>query len=228
MKFLRFSLLFVLLLVTLSCEGMFTTSFAGALKRTSVSLPTNLNTKDALALSEEAQASGDTNLINALVPVLTDLSEYASGQDKIDLIVQAAELSIQASGLSQALTDVLTVFASGGTMTPEEQLAAVVSALSNVALSADLVEAMGNLADINPADAGGTNLAFAGIALILESTNGVNIATLSPADLATLQADPDFIAGQALLTSATTQMTAEGVDPSMLAMLNSFITVPTP
>lgn len=225
MKSLKFFLLLASCLLSFSCEAIFTTSFAGVLKRPSVALPANLSANDALVLVEEAKASGDTNLINALIPVLTDLSDAASGQERIDLIVQAGELSIEASGLSQALTDVLAVFSSGSTLTQEEQLAAIATVLSTVELSADLIEAMSNFADIDPADAGGTNLAFAGIALIIDATNGGNLAALTPEELIALQTDPGFIAGQTLLASAITQMAVEGVDPGFLG---SIMPMPTP
>jgi hypothetical protein len=135
------------------CQQFFTTSLAQSLARGSISLPSNLSPSDAAKLAAQAKANDDTKLANALVGNL--VAQIGSNPAALaSLGPSAASAAITASGMSSALTSMLSTLsgcdASGTSSQSRIDLVTTVQASS----SANVLTALGYLSAMSPAATG--------------------------------------------------------------------------
>lgn len=214
-----FSLSLVLLLG--SCQQLFTFSLASILARPP-SVPDTITLSQADELIALALNSGDPAVAEEVLASLNDLitSGTVTGTELEALKADAGELAVQTSGISEAVTDLLPIVSTLTDIPTEAQTQEIIAALEQVSLSDSAVAALMNLQDLPEGTVEPENLAFAGMALILSSSGGVDLTTATPEELADIEATPEFIAGNALLQSAIDQM---GPDAGILSGLSAFL-----
>lgn len=227
----RILLPLALVLGLASCQQLFTSSL-GAWAARDLTLPANLSAADTLELSAEALANGDAELATALLPALeANLDAATPGTAAYDaLSTAAAETVVIATGISEAVTTVITLIpfeelmaAEGGAISlAPETIAAIDSAIAAIEVGADATAILEALA-LDPGAATADQLVLAALAVAVATNPGLSVAGLI--DGTETLPDPSGTLVEDLLTAALDQAAAYPGDGGLYDMLGPYLGV---
>jgi hypothetical protein len=138
-----------------SCQQLFTTSLAKSLARGSISLPSDLSAGDAADLAKQAKDNNDTKLANALVDnLVAQIGVPPDAAALASLGPSAASAAITASGMSSALTGMLSSLSGGDASGTSAQSRIDLVTTVQAGSSADVLAALDYLTAMTPAATG--------------------------------------------------------------------------
>lgn len=216
--------------LAVSCQQLFTASLASPLARDSISVPDKITEDQASDLIDAAMQGDDPDLTEDVLKAVNDLiaSGDVEGDALTELITDAGALAVDSSGISDALAVVLDnlgdLTGDSGQEIPAATQDEIYEAIAEVGLTDAAAEALMNMADLPAGSVEPDQLAFAGMALVLDAAGGADLSTLSDAEWTALEADPEYVAGMALINAGAAQAEAvEEGSSDMMTMLQEFL-----
>ncbi len=220
-----------IVLALASCQQVFTSSL-GAWAARDLSIPADLSAADTLDLAGQAVEDGDAALAEALLPALeANLEAATPGTAAYDeLSAAAAETVVIATGISEAITTVITlipfeeIMAAGGAaiVIDPDTVTAIDAAIAAIQVGADATAILEALV-LDPGAATADQLVLAAMATLVVANPGLSLgAMLEDPATATYTVDP---LTQSLLDAALAQASSYPGDSGLYDMLGPYLGV---
>lgn len=220
-----------IVLALASCQQVFTSSL-GAWAARDLSIPADLSAADTLDLAGQAVEDGDAALAEALLPALeANLEAATPGTAAYDeLSAAAAETVVIATGISEAITTVITlipfeeIMAAGGAaiVIDPDTVTAIDAAIAAIQVGADATAILEALV-LDPGAATADQLVLAAMAMAVELNPTLSVAGLLDGS----ETFPDMTGTlvEDLLTAALAQASSYPGDSGLYDMLGPYLGV---